>query len=172
MAKPTKRSVSIKQGTLLKLVGVEELTETMQDLMSRAKGEWIKKAYLDGAKVIWKAAKRNVKGLPISDRGKQQLDATIIMNRLKPWDQKVMVGCNQPAGIKKLEREGVQIARVSKDKPRTPGLFVGNPYWWEFGTSRGQRKTPFFRPAVINSRPEVKKVLTEQISKALFGDLD
>jgi HK97 gp10 family phage protein len=133
---------------LLKLNGMADVTANLARVMSKTTGQALKGAYLAGGKEIWGQVQRNIQSLPRSSRAKRILAAEISIMKADPRKPYVVVGMSQHAGIKKLQR---------------PGRFIGNPYWFEFGTSRGMKPTPFFRPAIAQARMKARDAMAEEM---------
>ena len=144
---------AVGKARLLRIEGLDQVLENVLDFTDRAKAENLKEAFLEGAKPLWSQVKKNIQILPRSARAKEVLDACTIINKQERRKPFVLVGMSQQAGIKKLAQ---------------PNRFVGNPYWFEFGTKRGMKPTPFFRPAVVMARAQIAARLAEGMKDALL----
>ena len=171
--KTVKQSVTKRQ--LMKVEGMEDVIANIEARIDRSMAEEIKETYVDAAKIIWSAVRKNIAALRISTgvddpssinrASREMLDAQVSIMRGKPKQPRVVVGMSQKAGLKKLGG-----AHRS-----------WNPYWWEFGTQertgpnhpiygtrRGRIKpTPFFRSAVAASKAEVRDKLAAGLSTFL-----
>lgn len=139
---------------LVKVDGMDEALKNIAKVMSKTTGEALKGAYIEAAKVLWKQARANIRALPLSDKAKAVLTAEVSIMRAPANRPYAMVGMSQQAGIRKLGKGG---------------RFISNPYWFEFGTKRGMKPTPFFRPAVSMARPGIKEALAGGLKKVLDG---
>ena len=123
------------------------------DYNDRAKAENLKGGFMAAAKPLLNAIKANVQRLPRSEHLKEVLQAELVLNYGPKTKSNVLLGMSQRAGLKKIS-----------DLTR----FVGNPYWYEFGTSGGIKPTPYFRPAVSAAKQAVASALATEMKKALL----
>ena len=155
----------ITKGGLLKLEGLTEIVSQIEKIIENtsggAAGKNLKKVYVKAASVISRQARRNIQALPISGQLKQVLSSTVVTNEGPENKSSAISKVSQKAGVKRVEGE----------------LYVGNPYWWEYGTvpratskgaNRGQIKpTPFFRPAVNQAKGKAIEVLVDGLKKLI-----
>lgn len=147
---------------LVRVDGMPEVLENLKKRMERATAEAIKATLIDGGKPIWRQARANIQGLPVSARLKQILTAEVAMMKGKPKQPSIVVGISQAAGISRLGNQA---------SSRGGKSFIINPYWVEKGIA-GHRTGPytghpFFRPAVDSTKSEVVSRLSNGFKKLL-----
>lgn len=120
-------------------------------------GAALKDLYLRAAQPILTQARQNIDSLPISDSAKAVLKVQVVAGR----------------GPKRLPNAFVAMYQwaANVEANHQQGHRVPNPYWFEFGTAErvtasGHKTghmgpTPYFRPAVVQARGEVRALLVQ-----------
>lgn len=156
----------ISKKTLMKFEGLEGLIGRFHEVLdnaSGAKGSALKGVYIDAAGVVARQIRTNVQQLDASEKLKQVLGATIIVNAGPENKANALVGMVQNAAIRKLGK----------------GRSIPNPAWFEYGTvarvnekgsNRGMiHPSPVFRPALVQSTGQVTKVLSDGLRRVLLS---
>lgn len=144
---------------MLAVAGAEEVLKNISDTLNRISGEAFKDMCAWAGAPIADQARANVQSMPVSEKIKTALGACIVVNKGTATKANAIVRVTQPAGVAILGSTA----------------FVPNPYWWEYGTAPRYTSTghftgkitgtPYFRPAVVTSRPIVRQRLIDGMKK-------
>ncbi len=158
---PKRKYKAITQRGLLRIEGMQALLDAVVERMDRATAQSIKDIYVAAATKLTQRVRQNIAALPYSERLKEALRSGVVINRGQDKKPNVLVGVSQKAGVKQLGRQ----------------RFMPNPYWFEHGTamrvtSRGARgrinATPFFRPAVLAARDDIRTTIADGMRSLLI----
>ncbi len=159
------RSV-VSKNSLLKIEGLSGVISKLEKIIENTSGGQAgkrlkKEVYIPAAVVVSNQIRLNIANLNASQKIKDALTASVATNEGKESQPNAIVIVSQPIGARRLGK----------------GVFVPNPYWYEYGTvqrftgkgaNRGKiTPQPFFRQAVESSRAKATETLVGGLKKLI-----
>ncbi len=157
---------AVSKNSLLKIDGMDAVIKKVEAIIEKTSGgtagaKLKKQVYIPAATVISNQVRLQISNLDASKEVKEALAASVGTNEGKESQPNAIVIVSQPIGVRRLGE----------------GVFVPNPYWYEYGTrsrftKKGARRgqinpQPFFRPAVETARSKATNVLVDGLKKLI-----